>query len=96
MANQDLLSQHLPAQASVAISTTPVAVEMRKGGRITVTADVAFRAWFSDQEDGSIDAAAMSFDAATMPEFELRGASQKRYCLVACDSGTGTAKLLQE
>lgn len=95
-ANTDLLSQHFPAQATAAISTTPVAFELRKGGKITVTADEAFRVWFSDTEDGSIDSAAMSFAADDKPEFALRGASQKTYCLVARDSGTGTAKLLQE
>tara|TARA_R110002167_G_scaffold254572_1_gene460804 strand:+ start:931 stop:1227 length:297 start_codon:yes stop_codon:yes gene_type:complete len=95
--NVDLLSQELPAHASSAIDTTPKAFELQWGGMITITSpDVAFRVWFSDAEDASIPAAAFAFAIGATPEYSLRGAPQKKYCLVATDTGAGTAKLIQE
>ena len=96
-ANVDLLSQELPAHASNAIGTVPKAFELRWGGMITVTSeDVAFRVLFSNEEDVAIPSAAYSFAIGATPEYSLRGEPQKKYCMVATDAGTGTAKLIQE
>ena len=97
MANTDLTFQEMPAHATASISTAPLSFELRDAGKITLTSeDTTFRVWFSNEEDVAIPAAAFLFQIGDTPEYSLRGMPQKTYVVVACDSGSGTIKLIQE